>query len=243
MRPLVAIPARYSAHASALRFAAEVVAEALVEAVYRAGGEPWVMHPAGTCEAAARLSRCDALLLPGGGDIAPHRYGAATHESVYDVHDQQDAFDLAAARYALRAGLPTLAICRGLHVVNVALGGTLRQDMATPHRHVVHPVVLRPGSALASMHGSDKVEASCFHHQCVDRLAEGLLPVAWAADGTVEAVECGLASGPRLPAYDRPPTETDRSRAGCGWFVAVQWHPEDAPDQWLFDAFVAAART
>jgi putative glutamine amidotransferase len=220
VRPLIAIPARFSTHASALRFSAEVAAEALVSAVYRAGGEPWVMHPAGTCEAAARLARCDALLLPGGGDLAPHRYGADTHESVYDVHDQQDAFDLAVARHALRTGLPTLAICRGLHVVNVALGGTLCQDMTTPHRHVVHPVALLPGSRLATVNGTDKVEASCFHHQRVDRLADGLRPVAWATDGTVEAVE----------------------RSGPGWFVAVQWHPEDNPDQWLFDAFVAAAR-
>lgn len=220
MRPLVAIPARFAAHTSALRFGAEVVAEALARAVYRAGGEPWVMHPAGTCEVASRLSRCDALLLPGGGDVAPHRYGAAAHESVYDVHDQQDAFDLAAARHALAVGLPTLAICRGLHVVNVALGGTLCQDMASPHQHVVHPVALLPGSFLATVSGQEKLEASCFHHQRVDQLAEGLKPVAWAADGTVEAVESTAA----------------------GWFAAVQWHPEDAPDQWLFDAFVAAAR-
>jgi putative glutamine amidotransferase len=101
-------------------------------------------------------------------------------------------------------------------VVNVALGGTLRQDMTSPHRHVVHPVALRPGSLLATIRRADKVEASCFHHQCVDRLAAGLRPVAWAADGTVEAVE---ATAP-------------------GWFVAVQWHPEDTPDQWLFDALV-----
>lgn len=219
MRPLVAIPARFSAHASALRFRAEVAAEALLTAVYRAGGEPWVMHPAGVDEIAGRLSRCDALLLPGGGDLAPHHYGAAPHPSLYDVHDQQDAFDLAAARHALLAGLPTLAICRGLHVVNVALGGTLRQHMANPHRHVVHPVTLLPGSALAAIGPTDKVEASCFHHQCVDRLADGLRPVAWATDGTVEAVEG------RAPA----------------WLVAVQWHPEDTPDQWLFDAFVNAA--
>jgi putative glutamine amidotransferase len=220
VRPLIAIPARFSTHASALRFRAEVAARALVEAVYRAGGEPWVTHP-DVSEVEDRLARCDALLLPGGGDLAPHRYGSPGHETVYDVDDEQDAFDLAAARYALRTGLPTLAICRGLHVVNVALGGTLCQDMATPHRHVVHPVTLLPDSALAAASPADKVEASCFHHQQVDRLAAGLKPVAWATDGTIEAVE----------------------RTGSsGWFVAVQWHPEDTPDQWLFDAFAAAAR-
>jgi putative glutamine amidotransferase len=243
VRPLIAIPARFSAHASALRFRAEVAARALVEAVYRAGGEPWVMHPDAS-DVADRLARSDALLLPGGGDIAPHRYGAPEHETVYDVDDEQDAFDLAAALYALRTGLPTLAICRGLHVVNVALGGTLCQDMASPHRHVVHPVTLRPDSTLAAGSPAEKVDASCFHHQRIDQLAEGLRTVAWAADGTIEAVERDLprlASGPRFPAYGGPPTETVRSREGCGWFVAVQWHPEDAPDQWLFDAFVAAA--
>ncbi|MCT2584552.1 gamma-glutamyl-gamma-aminobutyrate hydrolase family protein [Actinophytocola gossypii] len=219
-RPLVAIPARFSASASALRFRAEVAARALVEAVFLAGGEPWVLHP-DTTDVDDRLARCDGLLLPGGGDLAPHTYTAGdVHASVYDVDEEQDAFDLAAARYALEAGLPTLAICRGLHVVNVALGGSLHQDMTSPHQHVVHPVALHPDSALAAIRRADKVEASCFHHQCVDRLAEGLRPVAWAVDGTVEAVE----------------------RTAPGWFVAVQWHPEDNPDQWLFDAFVSAAR-
>lgn len=218
-RPLIAIPARFAAHASALRYRAEVAARALVEAVYRAGGEPWVMHP-DAAAAERRLARAAALLLPGGGDLAPHRYGAtAVHDTAYDIDDEQDAFDLAAARYALAAGLPTLAICRGLQVVNVALGGTLRQHMESAHRHVVHPVALAPDSTLAMARGGAKVDASCYHHQCVDRLGGCLRPVAWAADGTVEAVEL---------------------TAPAGWFVAVQWHPEDAPDQWLFDAFVAA---
>jgi putative glutamine amidotransferase len=225
-RPLVAIPARFAAHTSALRYRAEVAARALVEAVYRAGGEPWVMHP-DAAEAERRLTRAAALLLPGGGDLAPHRYGStAVHATVYDMDDEQDAFDLAAARYAVAAGLPTLAICRGLQVVNVALGGTLRQNMECAHRHLVQPVALAPGSALAAARALGgagdvgKVDASCYHHQCVDRLGDGLRPVAWAADGTIEAVEL---------------------TAPAGWFAAVQWHPEDAPDQWLFDAFVAAA--
>lgn len=225
-RPLVAIPARFAAHTSALRYRAEVAARALVEAVYRAGGEPWIMHPA-AAEVGTRLGRCDALLLPGGGDVAPGRYGAtAVHPTVYDVDDEQDAFDLAAARYAVAVGLPTLAICRGMHVVNVALGGTLHQDIDDVHRHVVHPVALASGSVLAATCGVEKVDASCYHHQCVDRLGAGLRAVAHAADGTVEAL-------------DMP--------AAAGWFAAVQWHPEDAaetdpPHQRLFDAHVEAAR-
>ncbi|MEV6179187.1 gamma-glutamyl-gamma-aminobutyrate hydrolase family protein [Streptomyces sp. NPDC052016] len=234
-RPLIAIPARFSATTSALRYAAEVNARALIDAVWRAGGEPATLHPhapggtADPAEVAARLTRFDGLLLPGGGDLAPHRYGAGdTHEAVYDVDEEQDAFDLELARQALSRGLPTLAVCRGLQVVNTVLGGTLHQDMGGPereHRHVRHPVSFAPGSALTRITGADKAEASCYHHQHVDRLGEGLTVTARAADGTVEAVE--LAHG----------------RA---WFVAVQWHPEDTAhedpaQQRLFDALVRAA--
>ncbi|WP_211768860.1 gamma-glutamyl-gamma-aminobutyrate hydrolase family protein [Kutzneria sp. CA-103260] len=213
MRPLIAIPARFSASASALRYAAEVNARALIEAVWRAGGEPVTIHPAAD-EVSSRLARFDGILLPGGGDLAPHRYGAAeTHASVYDVDDLQDTFDLSIARVALDSGLPLLAICRGLHVVNVALGGTLQQDMDPAHRHLRHPVTVHSGLST---------EVSCYHHQRVDRLGDGLVVTATAADGTIEAVE--------LP-------------SACGWFAAVQWHPEDTAatdpvQQNLFDTFV-----
>ncbi|MFE7632828.1 gamma-glutamyl-gamma-aminobutyrate hydrolase family protein [Kitasatospora sp. NPDC057518] len=234
-RPLIAVPARFAATTSALRYAAEVNARALVEAVWRAGGEPATLHPhapggaADPEEVAARLSRFDALLLPGGGDLAPHRYGAPdAHEAVYDVDEEQDAFDLELARRALASGLPLLAVCRGLQVVNTVLGGTLHQDMGGPgrdHRHLRHPVPLAPGSALARITGAGEVRVSCYHHQHVDRLGEGLAVTARAADGTVEAVE--------LPDYE-------------GWFAAVQWHPEDTAhedpaQQRLFDALVRAA--
>ncbi|MFJ9929850.1 MULTISPECIES: gamma-glutamyl-gamma-aminobutyrate hydrolase family protein [Streptomyces] len=235
-RPLIAVPARFSATASALRHAAEVNARALVEAVWRAGGEPVTLHPhapggtADPAEVAVRLARFDGLLLPGGGDLAPHRYGAAhTHDTVYDVDDEQDAFDLELARQALATGLPLLAVCRGLQVVNTVLGGTLHQDMGGPdrdHRHLRHPVALAPGSAVARITGTDKAEASCYHHQRLDRLGEGLTVTARAADGTVEAVE--------LPSHD-------------GLLLAVQWHPEDTAhedpaQQRLFDALVERAR-
>ncbi|MFJ9896006.1 gamma-glutamyl-gamma-aminobutyrate hydrolase family protein [Streptomyces sp. NPDC091280] len=235
-RPLIALPARFAATTSALRYGAEVTARALVEAVWRAGGEPAAIHPyapdgtADPAEVAARLARFDGVLLPGGGDLAPYRYGAgAAHESVYDVDDQQDGFDLEVARRTLESGLPLLAVCRGLQVVNVALGGTLEQDMGGPereHRHVVHPVTVEPGSLLARATGAEKVDASCYHHQRVDRLGGGLRVTARAADGTVEGLE--------LPGAQ-------------GWFTAVQWHPEDtaheqAAQQGLFDALVRAAR-
>lgn len=230
-RPLIAVPARFSATTSALRYAAEVNARALIEAVWRAGGEPASIHPADPAHAdvAHRLARFDGVLLPGGGDLAPHRYGAAdTHAAVYDVDDLQDAFDLAVARRALDLGTPLLAVCRGLQAVNVALGGTLEQDMGGPereHRHLVHPVAVERGTLLERALGAEKAEASCYHHQRVERLGAGLTVTARAADGTVEGLE--------LPAAQ-------------GWFTAVQWHPEDTADrdpaqQALFGALVEAA--
>ena len=227
-RPLIAIPARFSATTSALRYAAEVNARALIEAVWRAGGEPAGIHPADT-GTAARLARFDGVLLPGGGDLAPSRYGAGDiHDSVYDVDTLQDTFDLDVARHALESGLPLLAVCRGLQVVNVALGGSLEQDMGGPdreHRHLVHPVALEPGSLVARATGVEKTDASCYHHQRVDRPGAGLRVTARAADGTAEALE--------LP-------------GAAGWFTAVQWHPEDTAhedpaQQGLFDALVRAA--
>ncbi|GAA3092773.1 gamma-glutamyl-gamma-aminobutyrate hydrolase family protein [Streptosporangium carneum] len=225
-RPLIAIPSRFAASTSALRYAAVVTARALAEAVYQAGGEPFLMHPVDAGRAADRLADAAGLLLPGGGDLSPEVYGeSVAHEQVYDVDAEQDAFDLAAARHALTAGLPTLAVCRGLQVVNVLLGGRLRQHMEVDHRHVVHPVAVRPGSLLAEVTGAEKITASCYHHQCVEALGQGLVAVAHAADGTVEAAELAEPAG---------------------WFVGVQWHPEDTAatdpvNQRLFDALVTAA--
>ncbi len=231
-RPLIAIPARLCASASALRFAAEANARALIEAVWRAGGEPATIHPSDPSDSdvAARLARFDGVVLPGGGDLAPYRYGACeTHPGVYDVDDLQDAFDLEVASRALYAGIPLLAICRGLQVVNVALGGSLEQDMGGPareHRHPLHPVTIRHGTRTAQAVGTAQVTASCYHHQRVDRLGTGLTVTATARDGTVEALELPTAAG---------------------WFTAVQWHPEDTAhrdtsQQNLFDALVRHAR-
>jgi putative glutamine amidotransferase len=177
-------------------------------------------------EAGRRLAFADGVLLPGGGDLSPASYSQrTTSDEVYDVDEEQDAFDLATAQWALAAGVPLFAVCRGWHVANVALGGDLEQHMAQPHRQVVHDVAVEPGSVLAQAVGTS-VAASCFHHQRVSRLGEGLEPVARAADGTVEAAEL---------------------RGSRGWFLGVQWHPEDTvasdPAQLaLFEALVAAAR-
>lgn len=227
-RPRIAVPARFSASASALRYQAEVTSRNLIEAVYAAGGEPLVIHPvaASDAEVAERLAFADGVLLPGGGDLAAHWSGQPDHPSLYDVDEAQDAFDLAVARRCLERGVPLLAVCRGLQVVNVASGGTVVQDMEPAHRHLVHAVKVAADAPLAAIVG-DAPEVSCFHHQCVDRLGEGLRAIAWAQDGVVEAV-------------DAPGT--------AGWFLGVQWHPEDTwagdPVQLaVFEALVAAAGT
>lgn len=231
-RPLIAIPARFSSSAAALRYQAEVSARKLVEAVYVAGGEPLTIHPSAPAgavsdaEVAQRLDFADGVLLPGGGDLHPVHYGGAQHESLYDMDMEQDAFDLAVARWSLRVGRPLLAICRGMQVVNVAMGGTLVQDMPRHHRHVRSKLALRPGTAVYGVLGRDTVTISCYHHQAVDRIGARLRPSASSEDGVVEAIEL--------------------TKPGRGWFLAVQWHPEDTaaddpPQQHLFDALVSAA--
>lgn len=236
-RPLVAVPARFAASTSALRYAAAVNARALLTMVHDAGGEPLSMLPwpdgADLADdvVADRMSFADGVLLPGGGDLAPSCYGQSVgSEHVYDVDPLQDAVDLAIARWALRSGVPLLAVCRGLHVVNVALGGTLEQHMEAPHREVVHKEVQhRVGVAdahwPAGVEVAGDLQVSCYHHQRIDRLGDGLATLARADDGTIEAV----------------------TRPGCdGWFLGVQWHPEDMSDdaeqRGLVRAFVDAAR-
>lgn len=224
-RPLVVVPARLSASASALRYGAVVTARALAEAVYAAGGEPLTVLPA-EAEPAARFGYADAVLLPGGGDLAPSAYGQAVDsDEVYDVDALQDAADLALARWAVGSGRPLLAICRGLQTLNVVLGGTLEQHMDEPHRHATRRLSVDPASRLAGWLGGSDVEISCYHHQRVATLAPALRAVARAEDATIEAAEF-------------------RDRAGFG--VAVQWHPEDnaatdPANRALFAAFVAAA--
>lgn len=210
--PLIVIPARFSASASAHRYAALSTARTLSEGVLRAGGEPLAVHPwapdgqVASDDIERRLGFADGVLLPGGGDVSPALFGEAVDsEAVYDVDDEQDGFDLAVARWALERGVPLLAVCRGWQLVNVALGGDLEQDMAVPHRHLVHTVDVVPGTLLADAVGT-QVAASCFHHQRVRRLGSGLQAAALAADGTVE--------GAVLP-------------EAAGWFLGVQWHPED----------------
>ena len=217
---------RFAEHTSATRYAAVVSARALLDSLWLAGAEPITLLPApgpDGMEWPTRLTGIDGVLLAGGADIDPRLYGATdVHPEVYDVDALQDEADISLATYCLDRAIPTLAVCRGLHVVNVARGGTLVQHMDAHHRHVVHDVVVT-GDMPGFVAGP--ITVSCYHHQCIDRLGEGLEVLGRAEDGTIEAL-----------AIKSP-----------GWAFAVQWHPEDTarddPRQLqLLQALVAASR-
>ena len=161
--------------------------------------------------------------------MSPRWYGQDPLPTLDGVDEDQDAFDLAMARWAISKGIPLLAICRGNQVVNVALGGSLVQDMTEAtgraHRGKVHDIQLADDSPLREVVSDDRITISCSHHQCIDRLGDNLLPAAYAADGTIEAVT--------LTGHE-------------GWFLGVQWHLEDFADtdplqHDIFRALIAAA--
>ncbi len=216
-RPLIAIPSRFSQSASALRHRAVVGSRNLISGVYAAGGDPLLVHPVApggevsVAEVAERLRWADGVLLPGGGDLSGRWSSQGHHHTLYDVDEEQDAFDLAVARVALERRIPLLSVCRGTQVVNVALGGTLVQDMdehdseLAHHRNHVHHVTVDHDTRASAVLG-ESVEVSCYHHQCLAELGTGLVVTARSEEGVIEAVE--------LPSYD-------------GWFLGVQWHPED----------------
>ncbi len=210
-RPKIAVPGRFTESASALRYRGLVSARLLLEGIWRAGGDPVTILPAtgeGATDWSTRLQGFHGVLLPGGGDVIPTRYGMPTDDpSLYGMDEVQDETDFTLAHHALTHGVPMLAICRGLHVVNALLGGTLIIDMDTNHRHHVHSVALDdPTDHLG--YGTGTVTSSCYHHQAVDRLADGLTVLGRSDDGYVEAVS-----------IDAP-----------AWAAALQWHPEDSFD-------------
>ena len=199
-----------------------------VDSVVLSGGAPVLLPPQPAAGAAARVvARLDALVLAGGPDIDPARYGAERDPRTGPPHPERDAWELALARAALDRDLPVLGVCRGLQLLNVALGGTLRQHLPdgshqrVPARFVRHTVRVRQGTRLAAVLGAS-AEVSCYHHQAVAALGDGLRPVARADDGTVEAAES----------------------PGHRHVLAVQWHPEtDLTDLRLLTSLVTAART
>ena len=200
--------------------------EPYAAAVRHAGGEPHLEWPAaqarGTRALTSLLSRYDGLLLPGGADVDPRRYGEEPHPSVRNTDHDLDEVQVGLAKLALELDFPTLAICRGLQVMAVAAGGTLYQDLPSqrcsdirhrvtePKDFLAHSVEVEPGSLLAEVSGSSAFEVNSRHHQAAreGRPAGWIGPlrvVAWAPDGVVEGLE-----------------HPQRS-----FLVAVQWHPEN----------------
>jgi putative glutamine amidotransferase len=169
------------------------------------------------------LLAVDALMLGGGADIDPARYGAPPDPHTFPWDEERDATDFIAFAVALRLGLPVLGICRGMQVMAIARGGTLRQHLPehaphVPGRFRTFPARTRPGSRLGVALGP-QVNFLCHHHQGVDQLGAGLVATAWAEDGVVEGIE-----DPAAP-----------------FVVGVQSHPEESDTAALFRAFVDAA--
>jgi putative glutamine amidotransferase len=200
--------------------------------VAQAGGTPVLLPPLAGIELI--LPRLDGLVLSGGGDINPDRYGAASDAATGPASEPRDAAELALCTSALSIGLPLLGICRGLQVINVALGGTLHQHLPDIVGHDGHSpesggygrhdVTVAAGSRLAAALGEGKVAVPTHHHQAIAQLGKGLVPTAWTADGVIEAAEFDSA---------------DSDHAAM---LGVQWHPEAGDDLSLFRWLIAAAR-
>ena len=251
---------------------AAVLPRTYVDAVRRGGGRPVLLPPGGAAaEAAATAAELDGLIVSGGGDVDPSRYGAAMHPATGAPNAERDAWELALLDSALQAGLPVLAVCRGMQLLNVVRGGTLHQHLPHVVGHEEHSGIAddfgrhmvrigeagaigrilapegagadgaRPDGSGADGSGADGfdwpardghwIEVPTHHHQAVDRLGAGLVATAWAADGTVEALEFAAAPGAAGAA----------AAGAAGFAIGVQWHPEEGDDPRLFRALAGAA--
>jgi putative glutamine amidotransferase len=237
-RVLVGITGRPIAAGKVGSSAAVGVGVGYLAALERAGASPVVLSPRAldTDSARSLLRSVDGVLFLGGPDVDPKLYGGATHPSIVGTDVADDQFEIALARAALDDDVPMLAICRGIQVLNVALGGTLIADLhgvdgvgahgrpGVPNGATENVVTLDAGSLLAKTTGVDRITCSCHHHQALDRLGTGVRVTGRADDDVIEGVEVDGA-----------------------WALAVQWHPEDTAgddpaQQRLFDGLVTEAR-
>jgi putative glutamine amidotransferase len=229
MRPVIGITSyAQDARWGVWHLPAVLIPLAYVDAVESAGGRAVVIPPTenGVEET---LSALDGVVFSGGVDVDPSRYGADPHPETDTPQLRRDAGEMALLEAALALDMPVLAICRGFQLLNVARGGDLVQHLPeevgndihkqVPGKFAVHPVEVKRGTRLAAIVG-ERSDVTSHHHQALGRLGAGLVETAWAADGTLEAVE-------------------DPSQR---FTVGVQWHPESGEDAALFEALVEEAR-
>ena len=236
-QPLVALIATRQTHPK--RAPTYEIQQAYLDAILTAGGLPMLLPTSLPINALPELvNRFDGFVLSGGGDVDPALYSGHLDTTIHSIDPERDAFELALIPLVLAADKPLLAICRGVQVLNVALGGSLYEDIASalpaaqrhdwypnyPRDYLAHTVEVEPGSRLARILGTRKLRTNSLHHQAIRQPAPALEVVAHAEDGVIEAVE--------LP----------EKRFAIG----VQWHPECLPEepamQRLFSEFVKVAR-
>ena len=199
-------------------------------AVERSGGTPVVLPPVPASSVPGLIARIDGLVVAAGRDVDPSLYDEAAHQQTDQPDHRRDRFELLMTRAAIDADLPFLAICRGMHILNVARGGTLIQHLPDrlgseshkpdPVKMTTHDVQVSEASKLGRVLGA-AAQVPAAHHQAIDRIGSGLLGVAWTPDQVVEAVEL----------------------QGHKFGIGVQWHPEESDDARIFEALVAAAQT
>ena len=226
MSRLVAVSATRRTDAGRERVALNT---AYVYALMRAGLVPLLVPPVLDSEAAcSALDGVRGLVLTGGEDVEPDRYGAAPHAKLGETDRARDAVELALIAAAERRRLPVLAICRGIQILNVALGGTLYQDLASERPGPVdhadtrsrHGLRIESGSLLHRTLQAEDASVNTRHHQAIRAVAPALRATAWAEDGVIEGAE--------------------RKEPGAPWTLAVQWHPEDDVEGALFRGFADA---
>jgi putative glutamine amidotransferase len=244
-RPIIGIPTQTLQSLGGISAAIPpswVMSQRYVQTLTNAGALPWLVPLVDEDTLRGIYESLDAIFLPGGADIDPMSYGTSPHATCDKTDRERDRVELALAKWAIADGKPVLGVCRGMQLINVAMGGSLYQDLATQfpngikhdyfpfggHGHtrdyLAHDVRIADDSRLARLFGADTIKVNSMHHQGVRAIAGGLVPTAHAPDGLMEALE-----GP-----------------GPAYLLAVQWHPEalterDEGTRRLFAEFVEAA--